>query len=240
MGYKTIISQLYPNIEYIIVDGASTDNTFKVIQKYRDKITKIISEPDTGIYNAMNKGVTYSTGDILYFLNANDSLYDENVIADIVNHFKETKASVIFGDMSFLNEDGNLKELRSYALVDKLFFINENICHQGTFYRREVFDKCGIYDESFKLFADYDLNLKAIMVKGLKAKHINRTIANFTLEGPSNSSKYKEIQDEERHKILSRYFTPYQFMINKVLNKTFRTIARNQILRKIAGLILRF
>ena len=86
---ESVINQTYKNIEHIVIDGVSTDGTLDVINKYTDSITHFVSEPDTGIYNAMNKGLKYVTGDIVYFLNATDSLYDEKIFEKVVNEFEK-------------------------------------------------------------------------------------------------------------------------------------------------------
>lgn len=237
---KSVVSQTYSDIEYIVIDGKSIDSTVEVIRKYMDNVSYLISEEDTGIYNAMNKGIKASTGEILYFLNANDYLFDENVIKDVVKYFNKIKTNIVFGDISFIKENGEEKELRSFALADKLFLTSENICHQGIFYKKEVFGFCGLYAENYKLFADYDLNLKAIINKKLKAGYINRTIAKFTLEGQSNSEALKILQDKEKNEILNKYFKSYHFVANKILNKTFRSIAKDARLRKAAGQVLGF
>ena len=237
---KSVISQTYRDIEYIIIDGASTDSTLRIIEKYKEKVSYFKSESDSGIYNAMNKGINASTGDILYFLNANDYLFDEKVVEDVVNHFKITKAKIIFGDMSFIKETGEEKERRSFELADKLFLTSENLCHQGIFYKKEVIEVCGLYDEKYKLLADYDLNLNAIIKNKFKTRHIQRTIAKFTLEGQSNSEKLKDLQETEKKEILNIYFKSYHFQANKILNKIFRSIARNPKKRKMVGKLLNF
>lgn len=239
---KSVLCQTYKNIEYILIDGGSKDKTNEIIDKYRDKISYFISEPDNGIFNAMNKGIKASTGDVLYFLNANDYLFDEEVIKNVVNFFKRTKSQIVFGDMSFIEDNGTEKERRIYSDVDKLFFINECVCHQGIFYKQEVFEKCGLYDESLKLTADYDLNVNAIVSKNLKAGYFPRTIAKFTLGGQSNSENegLKKLAENEKQKIINTYYSPYQFKLNKILNKTFRSIARNPKLRRISGKIFGF
>ncbi len=239
---KSVLTQTYPNIEYIIIDGASTDGTQNIIEKYRDKIDYFISEPDSGIFNAMNKGIKAATGDVLYFLNTNDYIFDEKVIEDVVKFLQKTKAKMVFGDMSFIDDNEAEKERRIYSDVDKLFFINECICHQGIFYKREVFDICGFYNEKFRLTADYDLNLKIIMKHNLKIRYLNRVIAKFTLGGQSNNQNddLKQLANKEKKELLNSYFKPYHFKMNKILNKTFRAIARTPKLRKIAGKIFGF
>ena len=99
---ESVISQTYPLIEYVIIDGASTDGTVEIIEKYRDRIAHFISEPDTGLYNAMNKGIGAATGDILFFLNADDYFADENVVADVADVFsKNPDIDIVFGNQIF-------------------------------------------------------------------------------------------------------------------------------------------
>ena len=240
---KSVLAQTYENIEYIIIDGGSTDSTSDIIEKYRDKFSYFISEPDPGLFNAMNKCIKASTGNILYFLNTNDYIFDEKVIEDVVKFFKKTKAKMVFGDMSFIEDNGLEKERRIYSDVDKLFFINECICHQGVFYKREIFDICGFYNEKYRLTADYDLNFKVIMKYNLKTRYFNRTIAKFTLGGQSNShndENLRQLAQQEKNKLLKIYYRSHHLKINKILNKTFRSIARNPALKKLAGRLFGF
>lgn len=240
---KSVLMQTYSNIEYIIIDGGSTDGTLDIIEKYRDKIAYFLSEPDNGIFNAMNKGIKAATGDILYFLNTNDYIFDEKVIEDAVKFFEKTNAKMVFGDMSFIEDNGQEKERRIYSDVDKLFFINECICHQGVFYKREVFDICGFYNEKYRLTADYDLNLKVIMKHNLKTRYFNRVLAKFTLGGHSNShndERLNKLVQQEKNELLSTYYRLHHFKMNKILNKTFRSVARSPKLRRVAGKIFGF
>ena len=237
---KAVISQTYNDIEYLIIDGGSTDRTVSIIEKYKDKIAYFVSETDNGVYNAMNKGITASTGEILYFINANDYIFDENVIKETVEAFKKTKVDMIFGNMSFIDDEGTEKERKSYATADMFFLTQECICHQGIFYRRKVFDICGLYNENYHLMADHDLNMKIIMNKKLKVGYFDRVVSKFTLGGLSNSAVTLTILNKEKEELLSKYFTPYHIKANKILNKTFRNIARNPKLRKITGKLLGF
>jgi len=240
---KTVLSQTYPNIEHIIIDGKSTDNTCEIIKKYQDKIAHFMSEKDTGIFNAMNKGIKLATGDILFFLNANDYLFDENVISDVISFFKKTGANMVFGNMSFVNDNGIEQERRIYSDVDKLFWINECVCHQGIFYKKKVFEICGEYNENYQLTSDYDMNLKVHIKHKMKVRYFNRVISRFTLGGQSNSHNNKQLQQkliQEKNEILNTYFNSVDFKMNKILNKTFRSIARNQHARKVAGKIFGF
>ena len=145
--------------------------------------------------------------------------------------------------MSFIDDNGIEKERRIYSDVDKLFFINECICHQIIFYKRKVFDICGFYNEKYRLTADYDLNLKVIMQHKFKTRYLNRVISKFTLGGQSNSHNDENLRilvQSEKQEILNKYYKPYHFKMYKILNKTFRSVARNPKSRHLAGKILGF
>lgn len=232
---RSVVKQTYQNIEYIIIDGASNDKTLEIIEKYKNKIAVFISEKDSGIYNAMNKGIEHSTGDILYFLNANDYLFDKNVIADIVEKFNKTKdASIVYGALATINEDNTLYTESKVEDIDKIFFMNGNcICHQCIFYKRILFSELGLYDESYKITADYDFNVKALVKNKFKYSTIDRTIVKFTLGGYSTSEKYRKTLLEERDKVIKRYFSTFEIKFNKILNKIFRSLLKNKYTRNL-------
>jgi glycosyltransferase involved in cell wall biosynthesis len=231
----SVINQTYADIEYIIIDGVSNDKTLEIIEKYKNKIAVFISEKDSGIYNAMNKGIEHSTGDILYFLNANDYLFDKNVIADIVEKFNKTKdASIVYGALATINEDNTLYTESKVEDIDKIFFMNGNcICHQCIFYKRILFSELGLYDESYKITADYDFNVKALVKNKFKYSTIDRTIVKFTLGGYSTSEKYRKTLLEERDKVIKRYFSTFEIKFNKILNKIFRSLLKNKYTRNL-------
>ena len=147
----SVINQSYSNIEYIIIDGGSTDDTLNIIKKYQEKIAYWVSEPDKGIYDAMNKGIEKATGDYLFFLGADDILM-ENAIQKIFGDNLSTKFLMIYGNVMYDNNN-IVKSRFSYKT-----FLHNTIHHQATFYSRKLFDSFR-YDTSFKITSDYELNL---------------------------------------------------------------------------------
>jgi glycosyltransferase involved in cell wall biosynthesis len=116
---QSVISQTYKDIEYIIVDGASSDNTLNIVHEYQDKISTIISEKDSGIYHAFNKGIEIASGDIVGFLNSDDCFANEHVIEEIVLHFKKTNCDVVYGDLIYQKEEQNIRHWKSNHFKEK-------------------------------------------------------------------------------------------------------------------------
>jgi glycosyltransferase involved in cell wall biosynthesis len=250
----SVLNQSYQNIEYIVIDGVSTDGTLEIIKKYENKITKLISEPDSGVYNAMNKGISMATGDILYFINANDTVYDNYVFEKITNYFqKDNELEFLFGDFQFTTQSKTNGSVVKHNKVHTIFtFVYYNICHQAIFYRSRVFREYGLYDESYKIFADYELNVKLLVENRLKAKYLNLLISKFE-EGGISTAKNDEIlkkHSDERKRIYSKYFKKYHFILF-ILSKTdrffmkffgtpYKIIKNKQIILKIQGIMLDF
>ncbi len=238
---KTLLSvfnQAYTDFEYIVIDGASSDGTLNVLEKYRDKIACVISEPDSGIYNAMNNGVKKASGDILYFLNAGDTLYDENIFSDVMNEFQKEPVRLVFGDLFFVNPDGideNTTIIKSGRRANLSGFLFNYSLYHGTppqpasFFKREIFEKCGNFAEEFKISSDYEFYLRILLRYRIPFKYIDRVISNFAIGGISNLSKNHHIALQEHRLILEKYpelnsktFKKYKFFIKIVYPFIFR------------------
>lgn len=171
----SVLNQTYPNIEYIIIDGASTDGTIEIIKKYEDKIDYWISEPDTGIYNAMNKGIDHATGDWYFFLGSDDILIDK--IENIMNDLKNSNC-IYYGNVKLLsNNQIYLGKFNSIKLISR------NIPHQAIFYPKRVFETFK-YDIKYKILADYVLNIQCW--GKFKFNYINRVIVLYNDKGISS------------------------------------------------------
>jgi len=228
--FISLTNQTYKNIEHIVIDGVSTDGTLDVINKYTASITHFVSEPDTGIYNAMNKGLKYATGDIVYFLNATDSLYDEKVFEKVVNEFeKYSDLEMIWGDIKFIEVGKEPRIYKNNCFKTKNDFLYNNPCHQAIFYKNELFKKYGNYDEDIKIFGDYDLNVRMVVTNNARCKYVPEIIASFEIGGISTSSddKVKLLHKADRLKVFNKNFKhKFHFRADKFITKNFGTIVR--------------
>lgn len=176
---KSVVSQTYPRIEFIIVDGGSTDCSIELLRKYENSIDYWISEPDKGIYDALNKGIALATGEWLYFLGADDALVDVDVFKSILSQQYDTK--FIYGDVVY----GNTGIIYGGEFT-KLMLIKENICQQGIFYHIDLFKILGNFDLKYQLLADWVFNMRAFALSDAKPTHVNVVIAEYSLAGVSN------------------------------------------------------
>ena len=205
---KTIDSVIqqkgYDLLEFIIVDGLSSDGSHEIISCYESKISKVIIEKDTGIYNAMNKGLIHSTGEYLLFLNSADVLYDNNTISRSLPLLQE--ADLIIGLTEYKNNDTGeciLTELPETG-CDLNYLIKASLPHQSTFIRRELLSDG--YDETIKIGGDWKFFLEVVCRKMCSIKILDQVITKFDMNGIStNPNNYKEI-DEEKADILWQLF----------------------------------
>ena len=201
------------NIEYIVVDGASTDKTVKIIKQYANKYPiKWINEPDSGIYNAMNKGIKMASGEIIYFLNAGDKLFDEKIISVVLKKFEENNTNFFYTDVLMRNLDDLSKgSLKKFNHVDKYFLFRDCVCHQASFYKKSVIEKFGGFDESFKLTADYEMLLKIMADKSLKKEYLPITAAYYDLSGISSTAI--DLVEKERKMIQKHFYSSFETFV---------------------------
>lgn len=190
---KSVITQKYPDIEYIIIDGCSTDNTVKIIKKYERRITRWISEPDQGIYDAMNKGISLASGDVVSFLNSDD-WYEEDVFEKLENIFTKENCDVVSGSI-ILWEDN--REAREYQFIEEKeqLYTGMIYAHPATFVRKSVFDQCGKFDLKYKIVADYDWFFR-VQLSDIKIFRADEKFTNYSLNGISSKESLRQISEE--------------------------------------------
>jgi glycosyltransferase involved in cell wall biosynthesis len=199
---KTILSvasQTYTNIEYIIVDGSSKDNTLSIVKKHEDKVSNWISEPDKGLYDAMNKGIAMASGDLIGILNSDDTFNSNTVIEEIANFHIQNSIEASVGNIIQHKESGKIVRLYSskYWNPEKLT-IGFMPPHPSIFFKKELFDKFGIYDLGFKIGADYELITRFFLKNNIAWKYSGITTTAMLVGGlsSSGSSSYKLITQE--------------------------------------------
>jgi glycosyltransferase involved in cell wall biosynthesis len=200
---QSVINQSFKDFEYIVIDGNSTDNSLDVIKKYDNKINYWISETDTGIYNAMNKGIAKSNGNYLLFLNSGDYLVNKDVLKSVFEH--QQTADIIYGNMQI--DWGNGK-ITSGKMPDKITFKQmylDTLWHPVSFIKKTLFDKYGLYNETYKIVADYDFFFKVIIIHNASTYHVNVDIAMYNLTGLSSLDSNKALEQAERKKVIESY-----------------------------------
>ena len=190
----TILSvnkQDYANIEHIIIDGGSKDNTLELIRNTPNRVKKIISEPDKGIYDAMNKGVALATGDIVDILNSDDFYNSNDVIAKVVKTFQEGEYEGVYGDLEYVDARNTNRVVRyweSKAYKEGLFKKGWHPAHPTFFVKKEVYDKYGNFNLKYKIGADYEIMLRFIEKNRIKVAYIPETLVKMRVGGASNQS----------------------------------------------------
>lgn len=196
---QTVLAQTYNSFEYIIVDGGSTDGTLAILDTYRPHITKYVSEPDKGVYDAMNKGIGMASGNWLFFLGADDILYDNEVLSSVAGALGVPvslgQASPSSGSASALASPpdllyGNVVSPSYKGIYDGEFtfekLLRKNISHQAIFYKRQLFDRIGNYNLHYKAYADWDFNIRCFADKGIRTAYMDRVVAEFGEGGISS------------------------------------------------------
>ena len=185
----------YQNIEYIIIDGNSADNTVDVIQANSKKVSKWISEPDSGIYDAMNKGIGMSTGDWLIFMNAGDEFADKDVISYIIPYINDY--DIIYGSMLRVSDTAQyITRGITSEYPDAFDFMHGSLGHQASFINRKVFKITGNYSTEYKLASDAKFFYDAIVINSARTKYIDKVIAKFSLGGASTTNQ--QLYNHER------------------------------------------
>ena len=190
----TILSvnkQDYTNIEHIIIDGGSKDNTLELIRNTPNRVKKIFSDPDKGIYDAMNKGVALATGDIVGILNSDDFYNSNDVIAKVVKTFQEGEYEGVYGDLEYVDARNTNRVVRyweSKAYKEGLFKKGWHPAHPTFFVKKEVYDKYGNFNLKYKIGADYEIMLRFIEKNRIKVAYIPETLVKMRVGGASNQS----------------------------------------------------
>ena len=188
---QSVHSQIYPNIEYIIIDGASTDGTLELINSFPKGIAKFISEPDSGMYEAINKGIRLATGDIVGILNSDDLFFDNDVIGRIAEAFVHWEIDAVYGDVQFVKDSDSTKVVRYYSSRNfhpGRFRYGFMPAHPTFYVRRELFEKFGYYREDYSIAADFELLLRFILLNKIRCKYLKGPMVSMRTGGISNRS----------------------------------------------------
>jgi len=187
---NSVLNQTYENIEYIIIDGASNDGTVEIIQSFENKISNFVSEPDNGLYDAMNKGIGLASGDIVGILNSDDFYIDNKVIQKVVDVFENEKVDSIFADLVFVKPDNLKKTVRYYdsgKFNPSKFAYGWMPAHPTFFVKKEFYVKYGVYKTDYKIAADYELLTRFLAKYKLSYFYLKLPIIKMRIGGVSTS-----------------------------------------------------
>ena len=232
---ESVLSQDYNNIEFILIDGASTDWTLDIISNYKDSIDFFVSESDKGIYDAMNKGILAATGDIIGILNSDDFYSDNSILNKVVSKFNECSCDAVYGDLMYVKYSDASKVFRywksgSFSL--KKIRRGWMLPHPTFFVKKSVYDKYGLYSTKLRSASDYDMILRLLYKHNLNVEYIPQVLVKMRAGGQSNANfinRFRANRDDGKAWKLNhldkpkfiRLFKPFrkirQFFFNKNL-----------------------
>ena len=225
---QSVLNQSYSNIEYIIIDGKSTDKTLDICNQYKTQITTIVSEKDKGIYDAMNKGVALATGDIIGVLNADDFYIDNDVITNVANLFQSTNCDGLYANLVYVDGCDTNKVTRTWIsgkYKPNAFLKGWMPPHPTFFVKKECYQKYGDYSLELKSAADYELMLRFIHKHKISLSYLNQITVKMRVGGVSNASLKNRINanKEDRKAWQMNGLKPGFFtLIRKPLSKIFQ------------------
>jgi len=188
---ESVLGQTYANIELIVIDGSSTDGTLDVIRTYQERIAILVSEPDNGIYDGLNKGISCATGDVIGFLHSDDLYQDDRVIERVAQAFGEFDVDSVYGDLLYVSKEAPEKVIRywkSGAFKPAKLRRGWMPPHPTLFIRRSVYRQYGLFDTRFSIAADYDLILRFLGKQGISTHYIPTVFIKMRMGGKSNSN----------------------------------------------------
>lgn len=202
----SVLIQTWKDFEYIVIDGGSTDGSKDVITQHINDLTYWVSEPDKGIYNAMNKGIQAATGEYLLFLNSGDFLKSRTVLDGAVHQLNNI--DIVYADLEIIA--GTRSYMKNYpTTLSFKYFLSDTLPHPGSFIKKALFTKHGAYDESLQICADWKFFIEAICKHNVSYKHLDMVFACFLLNGISSSQQSKHIIDKEKIQCLSSSFSAF-------------------------------
>jgi glycosyltransferase involved in cell wall biosynthesis len=231
---NSVLSQTYPCIEYIVIDGASSDGTYAIAEKYGDRISKLVCEPDTGTYDAMNKGIAMSTGDIIGFLHADDIYSDDTVISRVIDEFSKAKVDCVFGNLVYVDRYNTDNIIRYYSAGD--FSIDRFAygCmppHPTFFAKKSIYDKYGVFKTNYKIAADFELLARFLWTNQISYRYIPDVLVKMRMGGISTKNyRSNLILNREilracaENKIRTNYLKIYMKYFTKVLQLFHRPV----------------
>ena len=236
---KSVLAQDYPDIEHIIIDGASTDGTMAVIQSFDDRIAQIVSEPDQGIYDAMNKGIKLATGDVVGILNSDDFYASSDVISTVVKQLEVSQTDSVFGDLVFVNPDSLDQVVRYYSSAKfhpKQFAAGWMPAHPTFFVKRWAYEQYGLFKTDYEIASDYELLIRFLAKHQLSYSYISKVMVKMRSGGVSTKnlrSNWVLNREIVRGCAENGIRTNMMRVLSKYFTKIFQLVQRPQLQKQV-------
>lgn len=228
---KSLINQNSKDFEYIIVDGNSTDESKRIIDTNKKHIDKWISEKDSGVYNAMNKGIEMANGDYLLFLNSGDMLANSHVLNKILP-LLENNSDIIYGNLIYSLNEVPQTLFTPSKKINLSYFLNSFLPHPSSFIKKSLFQRIGFYNEKFKIISDWEFFLRAIVVNKASYLHIDEVISDFDNSGISSNSENEKLIYNEKQTVYKEFFPNLENEIKLIEFASSRRILQIQNIQK--------
>lgn len=227
---RSVLDQTYDSIEYIVVDGKSTDGTPEILNSFGSEISCVISEPDNGMYDAINKGIRKATGAIVGILNSDDYFAADDTVETIVSYFSSTNTDAVYADVRIVDPENTSKTVRYYSsshFAAWKFRFGFMPAHPGFFVKKDIYELLGLYRTDFKIAADFELMLRFIYRHKINCVYINKPLVTMCAGGLSNKSVASRVLLNSEIRRACRdhgLATNYLFIYSKYLVKIFEYI----------------
>lgn len=225
----SIFGQTFKDFEYIVIDGGSTDGSVELLERYREKFSHCISEPDRGIYHAMNKGVQLAQGNYLLFLNSGDWLFDSN---SLDNFFLVPPVDdIIYANLNVVGPENTF--IKTYpSHLDFEYMVRDTLPHPATLIKRNLFEKVGLYDENLKIVSDWKFFIVALFTYNATYKHLDFVCSSYDYTGVSADQKNAHLIQAERYRVYWEFFPLHKLDSSEaILNRVRRKSRKSRVLR---------
>ena len=225
---KSVLSQDYPNLEYIVVDGKSTDNTGRILEQYNNQISKIVSEKDQGLYYAINKGINLATGDIIGIIHADDFYIHEQVLTQLAETFKASSADAVYADLYYVDQSNTDKIIRTWksgAYKKNSFLWGWMPPHPAFFVKKNCYTQHGLFNTDLRTAADYEIMLRLLYKHQIKVAYLPKFVVKMRVGGQSNATLKNRLKanKEDRRAWMLNELHPYFFTLSlKPIRKIFQ------------------
>ena len=230
---ESVLAQSFAPVEHLIMDNRSSDATSSVVADYARRAPYPVihlCEQDTGMYDALNRGIARATGDAIYILNDDDAIADAGVFRFLSACMEQTAADVVYGDIFWLNQESRKQTLRRNNQINKLTLVHKGINQQAILHRTTVYQRCGVYDQGYRIAGDYEWLLRAFLKNDISATYLRHPVAVCSLGGLSNAEQWRQRASEERQRAIQTWYSEREIARARAYRKFYRKLPLGTLL----------